>query len=195
MIEINLVPPQLKKKKKARSAAHEPAAGLSKHAVIGYASLLIVLLALGAGALQFMISMKLAERKRLMSELAELVPQKINTERYTGQIKELNGKLAPLEKILGNRDFMWSQKLNEISDNLPRGVWLTKMQLEQGVLLINGSAVSKTQTEMIGVHSFNTSLKDNDAFMKDFSEIELEYIKSRTINGTPVADFTIRVDL
>ena len=130
-----------------------------------------------------------------MSELAELVPQKINTERYSGQIKEINSQLSPLEEILGSRDFMWSQKFNEISDNLPRGVWLTKMQLEQGVLLINGSAVSKSQTEMISVHSFNTSLKNSAAFMKDFSEIELEYIKSRTINGTPVADFTIRVDL
>lgn len=194
MIEINLVPPQLKKKRKALPSS-EPSAGLSKQAIIGYTGLFIVVLALGAGALQFMISLKLAERKRLMSELAELVPQRINTERYVGQIKEINGKLAPLEEVLGSRDFMWSQKLNEISDNLPRGVWLTKMQLEGGILLINGSAVSKTQTEMISVHSFNTSLKDNHAFMRDFSEIELEYIKSRTINGTPVADFTIRVDL
>ncbi len=194
MIEINLVPPQFKKKKKSRQVS-ESASSPSKNNIIGFASLFIVFLAIVAGALQFIISQKLAQRKKLMSELAELVPQKINTDRYVGQIKDINKRLEPLEEILGQKDIMWSKKLHAVSESLPRGVWLTKMHLDEDVLLINGSAVSKVQTEMISVHSFNTSLKNNEDFMADFKEIELEYIKSRTINGTPVADFTIRVDL
>lgn len=168
---------------------------MPKETVAGVIVLLILALVLAALSLQFLIYRKLSRRSHLKKELAELAPQKINAERYVDQLKDLNAKLAPLEKLVGNKDILWSQKLNEISDKLPRGVWLTKIQWEDGTLVLHGSAVSKARTEQSSVFKFNANLKESPVFKGDFSDMELEYIKSRMVSGTQVADFTIRADL
>ena len=96
---------------------------------------------------------------------------------------------------MGGERIFWSQKLNEISDSLPRGVWLNKIILSGETLLIQGSAVSKDTTEMVHVHNFTSNLKNLKNFRSYFNDIELELIKTRKVNVTQIADFTIKGSL
>ena len=193
MLEINFVPNSLRRKRRPKAETQN--VGMPKETFIGVTALFIIVLIVVAVLLQVVITTNLAKSQKLKKELDQILPQKINADRYVTQIKDMRAKLAPIEKMMGGRDILWSRKLNEISDNLPRGVWLTRMAMEEDLLLNAGSAVSKNQVEMINVHNFNTALKESDVFMFDFMGIDLEMIKSRSVQGTTIADFTIKVDL
>ena len=48
---------------------------------------------------------------------------------------------------------------------------------------------------MSNVHAFTSNLKNSKEFTQNLSNIELGLIKSRKINTTQVADFTITADV
>jgi hypothetical protein len=56
---------------------------------------------------------------------------------------------------------------------------------------MDGSVVSKNQNEIANVGLFIASLKQNDAFMDDFSSLEVNSIQRGRDNSTEVTDFTI----
>ena len=191
MIEINLVPAHLRRKRRKTADTQSPTS-LPKETVLGVMGVFLFCLVVVSGVLQIIIMTQLRQSRRLEREAEELLPQKVNSDRYVLQIKGLQEKLAPIEELLGNEDIQWSRKLNEISDLLPRGVWLNKLSLDQEVLLISGSAVTRNQIE---VHTFNANLKDSEVFMRGVRDIEPGRIKTRLIKETTVADFTTTVDL
>ena len=51
--------------------------------------------------------------------------------------------------------------------------------------------ISKTKKEIINVHSFTATLKDDQEFMSDFEELDLGSIQRRRIQKIEVADFLI----
>lgn len=194
MIEINLIPEHLRKKR--RSVA-EPriVTGLPKEATIGIIGGFLGILVLFSLLLQIYLGVKIAQRNHLKKKMEELGAAKVNVEKVIQDIKTTQARLKTLEQVTGGRTIFWAPKLNEISDNIPRGIWLTKVSLEGRALVIEGSSVSKTKSEITDIHSFANNLKNSKMFMENCANIEVGMIKARGADTLSIADFTLRADL
>lgn len=171
------------------------AKGLPKEALAGILIGVVVFFAALHVILQVFIGVKVIQHKGLTRQLESLSYDKASSELVTKELNELREKIQTIDKIVGDNEVFWSSKLEQLSEHLPRGVWLTRISLDGNVLLVHGSSVSKAKTEMISVHTFIGDLKKNKDFAQDFSNIELNLIKTRKINETQIADFIIKADL
>mgnify|MGYP001589458327 CR=1 FL=1 len=194
MIEINLVPEQVRKKRRSLASA-AVSRSVPTAAGMGLVAGFLVFLAIASLGLQLFIGERIKTRNSLKQEMDSLGGAKTNVDTLIKDVREAQGRVKNFEEVFGGKKVAWAPKLNEISESLPRGVWLTKVALEDNTLVIQGSSVSKLRTEMSDVHSFTANLKSSKKFMTDFSNIEVGLIKTRTIESLPVAEFTIKADL
>lgn len=193
MIEINLLPPNLRKKKKKQNPLRIP--NIPKEAVIGLIGGEAALLFLAHVILTMAMVANFTQRGRLEDELKKVSSQWEEAKNILGELRTMQNKLSAIEKVTTQQRTSWSQKLNDISDSLPRGVWLNKLSLDRKILLIDGSAVSKERNEMISVGTFASSLKNQKTFTEGLENIEVSSIQKRLIKQTEVSDFLISVKL
>jgi len=193
MIDINLLPERLKKKKKKSlvnipQIPRETLMGL----IVGVVVILILLHLLLVGIL-IMQKIRLTGLNRNWKQIA-------SAKKDVDIIKE---EIATIEKNMlffnratnqGKR-VIWAQKLNQLSDFVPPGVWLTKVSYLNDKFIIEGSAISKRGEEMMMVGKFTTVLKNDTSFVKNFKNIELTSIKRKMIKVVEVADFVITCSL
>ena len=95
----------------------------------------------------------------------------------------------------------WTNKLNEWPKVIPPEVWLTDLNIDEGVgrgnrvtrsLIIKGVAYHQDPVQQVTiVTNFISSLKENQFFAQGFSEIKMENMVSKQLNGMPVKNFTI----
>lgn len=197
MIEINLVPEQLRKKKKVQPVAKKVRAeGGASRKKFAWLIVLGVFVLLSAHiGLQVFITRKFVQHRDQSQKWEEVEPKKAKADETLQDLKKMRERMNSMEQLSGGVKILWAQKLNEISDGLPRGVWLSRIVLDEEGMTIFGSAVSKNKEEMISVHHFASQLKGNKIVLEHFSDVELGLIKSRKVNITQVADFTIIADL
>jgi len=195
MIEIDLFPPELRKKPK-RSLNLKFKIDFKKKllfTVLGYIVLLHVLLHLLTAINSKRITVLKRNRQGLASE-------KTQVDELKAQLAQLNSKIPLIQQLINNQ-VIWSKKLNRISDLLVNGIWLNEIGLkredaeQQGefwqTLIIQGSAASRSKDEPALIGRFMQNLKDDPAFSDDFADIELGPIKKRQIAETEVMDFTL----
>ena len=193
MIEINVVPPELRKKKKKKLLPG--GVEIPPEVVIGsIGGLFFLLILVHIGLLMLNIS-KMKQHKQLKQEWQAILPHKEKVDGVVTDMRRLQNKHKAIVKVTGGEAINWSRKLNVISNELPRGVWLTKVALTPEMLFIEGSAISKSQDELINVHKFTSNLKRQSKFMNDLTELELGSIQRRTERGIDVADFLITTKL
>lgn len=190
MLNINLVPENLRKK---HSKAINPLAGMNipMELMVGLVGGLFCLLIFVHLGLWFVTSQKLAEKKKLDGQMEGLLAHKRQTDAIIKELRVLQGKKSAIEKMMSAPKILWAPKFNDISDSMPRGVWLTKISLEEGKFTINGSAVSKGSDEMMGVVELASRLKDKKEFIKNLKSMEVGPIQRRKIESVEIADFSI----
>jgi len=191
MIEINLVPQESRKKKKRAGLLPEQDIVLSREAIVGLVIGLCVLFLVIDVLLFMTLGLKVMQKKRYEQQWEQISQNKTNTDRIVHDLHMDKGKIKAMEEISKRNPVLWSQMLNEVGDKLPRGVWLNRLSIEKNVLVLQGSAVSKEQSEMSHVHKLTANLKDSAFFVKNFADVELGFIKSRKLSNTSIADFTI----
>jgi hypothetical protein len=190
MIDINLVPEQLRKRRK-----NELLSGgifnIPKEVMVGIGGGIIVLLF--AVDLLFFLGkvVKFIQYHHVKSQWEAILPDKTNTDVITKELQDVQKEVKSMKDIMDGHDAVWSQKLNVISDGLPKGVWLRKITLNDKQFFIEGTTVSKEQNEMINVGNFVSNLKQDEEFMKSFDSVEVDYIQRRKNETLEVADFTI----
>ena len=188
MIDINLVPQDLRRKK------HSQLLGSMKiplEIVIGsFGGFLMLLIFVHVGVL-LLNFYRLNQHGNLKREWDVISPARGNVDKVIKEMRELQVKHKALEKITMEHRILWAQKLNILSDSMERAVWLTRLRLKDGVFFIEGSAISKQDEEMINVHSFTSALKNEKSFLEKFDDLELGSIQRRYISKTEVADFLI----
>ncbi len=189
MIDINLVPEALRKKRRGQGLSDT--LNLPMENVIGTIGGLLVLLLAIHICLQGFIFVQFFRHAGLKNIQERLVSDKGNTDRIVTELRTLQAKLKSVENLTTAKRINWSQKLNIISDSLPREIWLSKISLEDKSLLIEGSAVSKNADEMISVGDFFSRLKEQKMFMNDFFSLERGVTQRRKIQATELADFSI----
>lgn len=194
MIEINLVPEQLRKKRRA-AAIVESSGGLPKEAIIGIVGAFTFVLILVFIAVQTYAGLQVAKRNNLKQQMAAIDADKKNVEKVIAEMKSLKERAKTLETVVAPYAIFWAEKINTVSNELPRGVWLTKLALEDKYLIIEGSAVSKTKTEISDIHLFMGRLKANKEYMAKLKNLDLDMIKARPVDTLTVADFKIKAEI
>jgi Tfp pilus assembly protein PilN len=192
MIDINLVPPHLRKKKKSSLRA---TFNMPKETIVGLIGGLLVLLLLVHVILQAFIFIKYAQHKNYQTRWESISPDKEKVDVIINELRSLQAKTKAVYEISYDKRISWAPKLNALSDNIPREVWLTRIFLEDNALLIQGSAVSKVRNEMISVGNFVSNLKEQKNFQEDLATVELGSIQRRNIKAVEVVDFVITAKL
>ena len=194
MIEINLIPPQLRRKRKGRGLLGGNF-NIPKELIVGLVGGFFVILLLISILFQATIFIKFIQRKNLKKQWEEILPTKTRVDLVVNQLRTLQSKMKSIEDITGAKDIVWSAKLNDISDSLPRGVWLKSVIGNEQKLVLEGSSVSKGKDEMINVHDFASNLKNQKNFSVYLSDLEVGSIQRRTIKNVEVADFSISANV
>lgn len=193
MITLNLISPELRKKKQASAFGGDFKIPLE--VVVGTGAAFVVLLILAHISLLALNLTKLNQHRKLTEEWEELRPAKENVDQVLAGLRGLQLKEKQIDQVTGSVDIRWAPKFNIISDALPRGVWLRKIALNENMLFIEGSAISRQRKEMINVHAFTTNLKNQNLFLQDLTRLELGSIQRRQIKSVEIADFVITTEL
>lgn len=189
MIEINLVPGNLRKKKKSQMLLG--GLNIPLEVIVGSAGGLFLILVFVHIFLLYMNISKLSQHKKLKKNWEKIAPDKKRVDTVIHEMRELQANQSAINKLTETRAILWSQKLNILSDVLPRGIWMQKISLKDDMLFIQGSAISKQQKEMISVHTLTANLKKEENFLNNITELELGSIQRRNIGKVEIADFLI----
>ena len=191
-IELNLIPQNMRRRRRGRILA---GIKIPLENIVGLFGAVVMLLIILHGSLLLLNFYKINQHHNLKRQWEVTIPARDNVDRVIKEIKELQTKQKAIEKITMEDRVLWAPKLNVISDKMDRGVWLTRIRLKDRIFFIEGSAISKQGDEMNSVHTFTASLKNENAFLEKFSDLELGSIQRRYINKTEVADFLITAKL
>lgn len=214
MIEINLLPEELRKKKTAFTMPDITLAFLP--ILIGLIGCLILTQIL----LVLTINIKEAAYVRMSKEYEVLQPQKGSIEVTWKDNIKVKREVDAIESLRAKR-ILWSKKLNQLSDLIVPGTWFTRLSVEKRVALveqprqalpqravpgikkavaektrisylcIEGAASTLYGEELATIGRFIDRLKNDTEFFKDFSNIELDSTELYTVKDTEVMKFNI----
>ncbi len=168
MIEINLLPDDLKKQRVIIPK--------ELFALIGiiFISLLIVWM-VSVNKSRAALAVK---ADNIENRWQEILVLKNEYGGYKKQLKSLEEREVVVNYLMADRIY-YSQKLNELSDLLIDGIWLNTLDLNSEMLIIEGKVYSKEGKEEAIVGNFMNNIKNHKSFFKDFNEVELKIIKRR----------------
>lgn len=188
MIEINLLPLELRKKERLKLPKEFYIIG------IGVLGLLIVLHATTG----MVIEWKRYRVANLTRRWVKLAPLRKDVDIIRQETADLGRRAGDIDQLMV-RDFLWSEKLNQLSNLVVPGIWLRELSLSPSppsknlpsTLNLKGSVISRQGEEMAIVGRFITNLKQDKDFSGNFDNIELKSIQRRGIKGTEVMDFML----
>ena len=182
MIEINFLPPEVKKKKSLPVIPSGLAVKIFSTVIAILVGIhVVILLIMFAGKLYLgMLNKKVTERRPRSEEITSV----------RSGIKKLEEEQAVIDQLFGKR-IIWAQKLNILSDTIPAGIWLDRFILTDKLFSLEATAVSLKSDEMKLISSFLDDLKRLPAFYSDFEDLALKSIQRRSIKAIEVVDFNI----
>ncbi len=185
MIEINLLPPERRKK----------TLELPKFPLLPVGMGILGILVTVNFTLGLIVGRRNAQIKRLTEEWELNLPSKQQADAISSTINELRTKKEVMDSLIGRR-FLWSKKLNLLSDLIPRGIWLTRLSLDEKgdlrFLTLEGVAMPLKGREMVTlVTKFMDALKEDKEFFEGFEAIELGPIKRKKVEKIEVMKFTL----
>lgn len=188
MIEINLLPEELRKKKPELflnlNIESEKLKFWIGGGAVGFLVLIIIVLFLGSFASKIQTNSLLAREKNFAARISEID----SVSKETAAIKVKMNMLDQLTK----RNFLWAEKLNQLSDLILPGIWFTRVYTDnENRLIIEGSVVSKSEEAMASVGKLMKNLKDDQRFFKDFKNIKLESVQRSNKEEKEIVDFKI----
>ncbi len=189
MIEINLLPEELKTKTRKLGKVSIKSKSFLYLFPLVFAVLILVHICLAAGAI-----VKISQFSILNNKWKKLQTQR----ELLNNLKKEYDVLASTAKLieeLNSRRNNWSEKLNQLSLNLPSGIWFNEITVSQKDFILKGSAVSLQKEEMSLINKFIESLKNNTAFTRGFNNLELSSVQRKSIVGYDVVDFILTVKL
>ena len=190
MIKLNFIPENLRKEKADifqdgfSQVPKEISAGIFV-AAIGFLMLIHVLLA-------FVAVYKMAHHQVLTARWNSMAAGKKALDAVTLETQTFQKKMFLLKPITSAQGIIWGRLLNEVSDSVPKGVWLRELRYEKDEIVISGSAVSKSQNEVILAGNFVAALKEKPVMKEQFVGIQVESIERRENAALSIVDFLLR---
>ena len=192
MIELNLLPEQLKIKKKQKIEWAE----LPIIPVIVW----VVILTIGVHALSILfVEMNRGSMKTLKKEWENYSPKKKEMEELTKKLNSINAKVTSIEELKKSR-IVWAKKMNNISDSMLPSVWLSSFSLKAGIqtkptLFLEGYVTGVSEEGTASVGRFINALKHNEEFFSGLEDIELEDMRRSLIEKKEVMKFRLSIPL
>ena len=199
MIEINLLPEELRKKEKIKLDLPEVLVFkiLSVILIVVISAQILLSTFAVYQKIEFMRTKKAAET--LISEDHEIAARKAQTLAMSNHLKEI--------RAMTERKFLWAVLLNALSDSMTKGVWLRSLSVatlvadepvskkkekiqKRRILNLEGSVIGSGQeTAIIG--KFIQQLKESPRFGEWFEDIKLSTINQKKIKDFDVYDFVL----
>ena len=187
MIEINLLPENLRKKNQFQFDLDLQAASvrlIGGGALLGALIVLIIFFSVGS-------SIRKAQVSRLIKREQDMAQQTSQAETISRDVSVLNAKMAALDEVT-QRSFLWARKLNQLSDLVLPGIWFTRIYMDSGNrLMVEGSVISKEEEAMASVGKFMKGLREDEAFFKDFTNVKLESVERQGLDKRDVVEFKV----
>lgn len=194
MIEINLLPEELRVKIKGRNSEQAIVSSpkvLIQEQVFIYAILaMLVLFILAHFYFAALLISKNGQLVSLNRKWLNLAAQKKALDEFNQEFSSTSKDASVLAQLSRQR-IIWAQKLNALSLYLPAGVWFNDILLNSGNLTIRGSVISLQKEEVGLINRLLDSLKTTLEFSKDFSSFELSSVQKRSLGGYDIADFVL----
>ncbi|GEM_PF-584251 len=172
MIKINLLPEDLRKDEFSlkQMGAGIPGAGkLARNAGIGIVAVLVI----AHSALFLVNTVSSGTIKKLSKKFDRLLPQKKEYMALKDEVSLSNRKAQAIDDLMANR-FSWAKKLNELSDSIIPGIWLTELLYEetQGEVAIEAKDSSAGISSMPGASHLNKK----EAMKPQIRKVVLRYL-------------------
>lgn len=188
MIEINLLPERLRKRKKLRSLDLSlPLDKLMMWSGIGVIGIMVlIVLVFFTGTL-----LRGHQISRLVHKEKNFTARFLQIESVNKEMAVVKAKMKALDELT-KRKFLWAEKLNQLSDLVLPGIWFTAVYTDsEHSLIIEGSVVSKAEEEMASVGKFMKNLREDEQFFKDFKNIKLESVERSSNENRDIVEFKI----
>ena len=194
MIQINLLPEELKIKTKARDLdqviVKSPLALMQDQLFIYAIPAMLLLFILAHFYFTAFLISKNGQLASLNRKWLDLAGQKKTLDEFNQEFSATLGDTSVLAQLSRQRILM-SQKLNMLSLYLPAGIWFNDILLDSVNLTIKGSVISLQKEEVNLLNKLLENLKTNSEFSKDFSSFELSNVEKKNIGGYDIADFIL----
>ncbi len=186
MIEINLLPEELKVKSKSkRSEINIKPSNLLYLIPVALGLLICIHIYLVIAVIA-----KNNQYRALNEKWKKFEPQKKALESYSMENVMMSEAAKSVQKLVEQR-INWSEKLNRLSMDLPAGIWFTQLSASGTDLILYGSVVSLENDEMALIAKFVDNLKSDVGFYSGFNNLELGAVTQKSIGSYSVADFTL----
>lgn len=137
---------------------------------------------------------KAAQVRILNGKWQSLAAQKKTLEEFNSQYAVQSEDAQALQQLLRER-IIWSEKLNRLSQDLPIGVWFRELSATPKELILRGAVVSLNKDELGLIKQLLDNLKNDPAFFRDFSSLELGSAEKTTLGSYEVTEFTLNANL
>lgn len=183
MIEINLLPEELKKLRKFYLMEPKLLLFYFIFLVFGISVFLHI----------FLTMLNIARSRQyqlLINKWEGLLPQRKEVEKLRQEYEILLADAQIIQQLTSQR-INWAEKLNKLSLCLPSGVWFDALTVLNKQFELRGSAISLQKTEMDLINRFLSSLKNDAGFFKDFNNLELSSVERKEIASYEVVTFIL----
>jgi Tfp pilus assembly protein PilN len=195
MIEINLLPEELKAKLKTRALANVKKAEPNVVATGRKKILLLLPLIAAVTIVEPVYLTGVSVIKNIQFQGMErkwkgLEGQRKIVDEFAGENWLLSQDAIAIKGYLDKR-IGWAEKLNKLSLYLPKGIWFNSITLSSKELIIQASAFSLQKEEMNLINAFIENLKKDAVFSNDFKSMELGAVQKRLAGSSEVTDFVL----
>ena len=188
MIELNLLPDELKIKRKQSVEWQE----LPIVPVIAWVTVGVIFLHAASVAV---VEMNKKYLNTLKEEWGSYEPKRKELDSLKKKVEDVNAKVKAIDELTEGR-LIWAKKINSVSDSMLPNIWLSTFSYSdegnKAVLLLEGYVSGGSEEGTASVGRFINSLKKNENFFSDFEEVELEDIKRSMVEKQEVMKFRLR---
>ena len=183
MIKINLLPTNLRKK----DIVHK----IPLPVIMYFVTLIVIALHL----IFFVLSVyKKVQLSSLNQTWERMQPQFREVDVLKNSLVVKRDKARVMEYIL-NRNLYFTEFFNKINQAVPKGLWLNRLSFSYNGLVIGGSVFSFGTEEISLVNIFFNELKNNELFLENFSNFNLDSVQRRVIKEYEILDFLLTADI
>ncbi|NTV29388.1 MAG: PilN domain-containing protein [Candidatus Omnitrophica bacterium] len=190
MIQFNFIPEQLRKER--GGFLSHGFGGVASEIFIGILLLVFGILFALHVSLVGVLLFKVGGYQMLQLKWNAMEVDKKLFDQISSESKAIQVRLNSLKPITSQAGFRWARVFNEVSDSVPKGIWLRQMEFSKGLLTISGSSVSKMANEMVSVGNFVAALKGKSSIKDAFTGVDVDSIQRREGTSLSIADFKLK---
>jgi hypothetical protein len=183
MIEINLLPEDLKIKKQTSQPS-------SLDNLVYLIPLILVILAIAHVYLAFVFMSRSQILGGLERRWKTLEPQRQEVQGMKNEINAESAEAKVVQGYMASR-ILLAPKLNKLSLDLQPGIWFNDITFGRSSLMVKASIVSLKMDEMDVINTFVDGLKNDKDFNADFTSVEVGAVQRRSVGSYDVVDFLL----